>query len=54
MFIGREKELKRLNTMYKSDRLEVAIVYGRRRMGKTTLINEFCKDKTDSGGVKIL
>jgi len=45
MFIGREKELKRLNTMYKSDKLEVAIVYGRRRVGKTTLINEFCKDK---------
>ncbi|MCD7956031.1 MAG: ATP-binding protein [Lachnospiraceae bacterium] len=45
MFIGREKELKRLNAMYKSDKLEVAIVYGRRRVGKTTLINEFCKDK---------
>lgn len=45
MFIGREKELKRLNSMYKSEKLEVAIIYGRRRVGKTTLINEFCKDK---------
>jgi len=45
MFIGRERELKRLNAMYQSDRLEVAIVYGRRRVGKTTLINEFCKEK---------
>lgn len=45
MFIGREKELKKLRHMYQSDKLEVAIIYGRRRVGKTTLINEFCKDK---------
>ncbi len=45
MFIGREQELKNLNRMYESDKLEVAIVYGRRRVGKTTLINEFCKGK---------
>ena len=45
MFIGRERELKKLNRMYQSGRLEVAIVYGRRRVGKTTLINEFCRDK---------
>ena len=45
MFVGREKELKKLNNMYKSEKLEVAIIYGRRRVGKTTLINEFCKDK---------
>lgn len=45
MFIGREQELKKLNRMYQSDKLEVAIIYGRRRVGKTTLINEFCKDK---------
>lgn len=45
MFIGREKELSWLNKMYANDRLEVAVVYGRRRVGKTTLINEFCEDK---------
>lgn len=45
MFIGRQKELAKLNKMYASDKLEVAIIYGRRRVGKTTLINEFCKDK---------
>lgn len=45
MFVGREKELTKLNRMYQSDKLEVAIIYGRRRVGKTTLINEFCKDK---------
>ena len=36
---------KKLNRMYRSDKLEVAVIYGRRRVGKTTLINEFCKDK---------
>lgn len=45
MFIGREQELKKLNRMYASDKLEVAIIYGRRRVGKTTLISEFCKGK---------
>lgn len=45
MFIGREQELKKLNQMYQSTKLEVAIIYGRRRVGKTTLISEFCKGK---------
>ena len=45
MFIGRAQELKKLNRMYQSDKLEVAVIYGRRRVGKTTLITEFCKDK---------
>ena len=44
-FIGREKELNKLNKMYQSDNLEVAVIYGRRRVGKTTLINRFCEGK---------
>ncbi|MDR3293976.1 MAG: ATP-binding protein [Clostridiales bacterium] len=44
-FIGRESELKKLNEMYDGDRFEFAVVYGRRRVGKTTLIDEFCKEK---------
>ena len=43
MFIGREKELGNLNRLYTSDKFEFAVIYGRRRVGKTTLLNEFCK-----------
>ena len=45
MFIGREAELNRLERMYSSDKLEFATVYGRRRVGKTTLINHFTKGR---------
>ena len=45
MFYGRERELEKLNNMYGSNKFEFAVFYGRRRVGKTTLIREFCKDK---------
>ncbi len=45
MFVGRERELNKLNQMYASGSFEFAVVYGRRRVGKTTLIREFMKDK---------
>ena len=45
MFVGRERELKKLNEMYDGDKFECAIIYGRRRVGKTSLIQEFIKDK---------
>ena len=45
MFVGRSEELKKLNEMYAGDKFECAIIYGRRRVGKTTLIKEFIKDK---------
>ncbi len=45
MFIGRTRELGNLNKRYENGKFEVAIIYGRRRVGKTTLINEFIKDK---------
>lgn len=45
MFIGRKNELEILDNLYKSDRFECPVIYGRRRVGKTTLINEFCKGK---------
>jgi AAA+ ATPase superfamily predicted ATPase len=45
MFIGREREIQALNEMYESGKLEVAVIYGRRRVGKTELIKHFCEDK---------
>ena len=45
MFVAREKELDKLNKRYQSDTMEFIVVYGRRRVGKTALINEFVKDK---------
>lgn len=45
MFIGREDELAALERMYASDRFEMMVLYGRRRVGKTALVDEFVKDK---------
>ena len=44
-FYCREEELKKMNARYDSKNFECIIIYGRRRVGKTALINEFCKDK---------
>lgn len=43
MFIGREKELKILDSKINSDSFEFGIVYGRRRIGKTRLLQEVVK-----------
>lgn len=45
MFIGREKELKALNNLYNSGKFEFAVIYGRRRIGKTELIKQFIEHK---------
>lgn len=45
MFIGRERELDALNKLYASDKFEFAVIYGRRRVGKTALINQFIGNK---------
>lgn len=45
MFYGRKTELNALNTLYESGKFEFAVVYGRRRVGKTMLLNEFCIGK---------
>ena len=38
--IARKKEIDQLETLYKSDKSEFVIVYGRRRIGKTFLISQ--------------
>lgn len=45
MFVGREKELAALNKLYKENSFQMVVLYGRRRIGKTTLITEFISDK---------
>lgn len=45
MFIGRDEELAALNAMFARHRFEMAVIYGRRRIGKTALIDEFAKGK---------
>ncbi|MDR0374046.1 MAG: ATP-binding protein [Nitrososphaerota archaeon] len=45
MFIGRDNELKNLNARYNNAHYECAIIWGRRRVGKTELIKEFVRDK---------
>ena len=43
-FIGREKEQEELKSFLKSDSQEAALIYGRRRIGKTELIVHCIKD----------
>ena len=45
MFIGRDRELATLESRYSTGRFECVVIYGRRRVGKTALINRFCKNK---------
>lgn len=45
MFIGRENELKVLKDLYDSNKFEMLVMYGRRRIGKTTLLSKFSEDK---------
>ena len=45
MFIGRKEELAELRTRFDSGRFEMGVVYGSRRIGKTSLLKEFIKDK---------
>ena len=45
MFIGRERELASLKEFYDKDGIGMTVIYGRKRIGKSTLIAEFVKDK---------
>lgn len=45
MFIGRQQELQFLEKHYNSSNAELLILYGRRRVGKTETLRQFCKNK---------
>ena len=44
-FVGRENELSTLELLYASDCFQMPIIYGRRRVGKTSLITHFIQEK---------
>ena len=45
MFVGREQEQARLERAAEKGSFQMAIVYGRRRVGKTALLSEFCRGR---------
>ena len=45
MFIDRYDEMRCLEEQYQRDSASFVVIYGRRRVGKTTCISEFIKDK---------
>ncbi len=51
MFINREEELKALGDRYASTKAEFMVLYGRRRVGKTELIDYFLQNKR---GIRLL
>lgn len=45
MFVGREAELAKLEELYSAGTFQMVVVYGRRRIGKTTLVERFAQGK---------
>ena len=45
MIIGRNSEIKQLNTYYDRPKSQILVLYGKRYVGKTTLLKEFMEDK---------
>lgn len=45
MFIGRQRELEVLEELYSSGKPELFVLYGRRRVGKTELLQRFCQGR---------
>lgn len=45
LFVGRKKELRILETIWDQSREKNCVVYGRRRVGKSTLLRRFCENR---------
>ena len=45
MFIARTHELEVLERLYARPKFDMVVLYGRRRVGKTALIDQFVADK---------
>ena len=44
-FVDRQQEMETLQSEYARNGSALVVLYGRRRVGKTTLISEFIRDK---------
>ena len=44
-FFGRKEELELLDRIYSEEKLKSCAIYGRRRIGKTSLLKKFCSNK---------
>ena len=47
-FVDREDELRRLRDCYNSDDADMAVIFGRRRLGKTELVRESLTNREDA------
>jgi hypothetical protein len=64
VFIGRKKELSKLEDIYENENVKTCMLSGRRRIGKSTLIGQFANNKrsiivrfvkgSESGNVRII
>ncbi len=45
MFVGREYHIAQLDKLYRSRSSHIAVIYGRRRIGKSSLVEQFAKSK---------
>lgn len=48
MFVGRKVELSQLERAYDAGTFQLQVIYGRRRVGKTALIQKFISDKPNA------
>lgn len=48
MFVGRQSELESLESAYQKGTFQFAVVYGRRRVGKTSLLRAFTQNKPNA------
>ena len=45
MFVGRTEEIRTLDRLYRKRGFQMVVIYGRRRVGKTTLVDRFAQGK---------
>jgi hypothetical protein len=54
VFIGRRRELKILEEAYSTRKSELIVIYGRRRIGKSSLVKKFAENKLEFYGFEAI